>query len=112
MDDLLIVAPDGAGELSIDAHGWLVDLERQAKEIKAKQDALRARILEEMEAKGFKKIETEDISIVYKAGYDKETFQSKEFRADHPDLYDEYIKMSPVKASIVIKLKEEKHEEV
>ena len=34
------------------------------------------------------------------------TFDSKKFREDHPNLYDEYIKMSDVKSSIRIKVKE------
>ena len=106
-NDLIIIAPNGA-VLGKDAYEMILSLERQAKEIKAKQDALREKMLAEMQAKGIKKLETDDISITFKDGYDKETFQSKQFRADHADLYDSYVKMSPVKASVVIKLKEDK----
>ena len=51
------------------------------------------------------KLETPDLLISYVASTDRETFDSKTFKADQQDLYDEYVKMSPVKASIRIKLK-------
>ena len=83
----------------------LADFERKIKELKEKEDEIKARILAEMEEKNILKIETADISITYIAPTDRETFDSKQFRADHADLYDEYIHMSPVKASVRLKVK-------
>ena len=83
----------------------LAEFERQAKEIKAKQDALKQRILEEMESNGILKIETDDLVISYVAPTSRESFDSKAFKKNNPDLYDEYISISPVKASVRMKLK-------
>ena len=83
----------------------LAEFERQAKEIKEKQDALKQRILEEMEANGILKIETDDLTITYVAPTSRESFDSKTFRKDNPDLYDNYINISPVQASIRLKVK-------
>ena len=107
MNDLITVV-DGATILDIYVAQQISEFERKAKEIEEAERALRDQIQKEMEEKGIKSISTEDLLISYKAGYDKETFQSKEFRKDNPDLYDQYVKISPVKASVSIKLKEDK----
>lgn len=83
----------------------IADFERQIKVIKEQEDNLKQAILEEMEANQIIKLDTPDILISYVASSDRETFDSKTFKADHQDLYDEYVKMTPVKASIRIKLK-------
>ena len=106
MNDLIMVT-DGVALLDGEASAKIAEFERKIKELKEAEDALRQSILEEMEKKGIKKLETEEMTITYKAPYDKETFQSKEFRAEHADLYDAYVKMSTVKASVTIKLKED-----
>lgn len=82
----------------------IADFERQIKEIKQAEDELKQKILEEMERKGLLKVKTDDLAITYVAPADRESFDSKKFREDHADLYDEYIKMTPVKASIRIKV--------
>lgn len=83
----------------------IADFERQIKIIKEQEDNLKQAILEEMETNQIIKLDTPDILISYVASTDRETFDSKTFKADHQDLYDEYVKMSPVKASIRIKVK-------
>lgn len=83
----------------------IADFERQIKAIKEQEDNLKQAILEEMEANQIIKLDTPDLSISYVASTDRETFDSKTFKADHQDLYDEYIKMTPVKPSIRIKVK-------
>ena len=83
----------------------IADFERQIKVIKEQEDNLKQAILEEMEANQIIKLDTPDILISYVASSDRETFDSKTFKADHQDLYDEYVKMTPVKPSIRIKVK-------
>ena len=73
--------------------------------IEEKEKALKQAILEEMEAKNILKIENDDLVLNYIAPTDRETFDSKSFKEDHQDMYDEYIKMTPVKSSVRIKLK-------
>ena len=86
----------------------IANLERTAKEIEAKQKALKAKLLEEMEKHGIIKIDTEDLTITYVAPTTRETFDGKSFRADFPDLYDEYVKIGTVSPSVRLKLKGEK----
>lgn len=84
----------------------IADFEKMAKEIKAKEDALKAAILAEMESKGVLKLETDELNITYVAPTERETLETKTLREELPDIYDAYVKISPVKASIRIKLKE------
>lgn len=104
----LITIVDGATILDINVANQIAEFERKAKEIEEAEKALRDQIQKEMEEKGIKSVSTDSLLISYKASYDKETFQTKDFRKDNPDLYDQYVKISPVKASVSIKLKEEK----
>ena len=83
----------------------IADFERQIKIIKEQEDNLKQAILEEMETNQIVKLDTPDILISYIAPTDKETFDSKTFKAEHQDLYDEYVKMTPVKSSVRIKVK-------
>lgn len=83
----------------------IAEFERQVKEIKEREDELKASILNEMEANNIIKLETEDLTINYIAPSERETLDSKKLREEQPDLYDEYVKFSPVKASIRLKVK-------
>ncbi len=104
----LIKIENGTAVLDPEMQLKIADFEREIKRMKEAEDALKSAILVEMASKGIKKIETDELQVIYKDSYDKETFQSKEFRADHADLYDAYVKMTQVKPSITIKLKEGK----
>ena len=75
------------------------------EKLTAKKDNLTLTLLEEMKAKEIKKIETPDVIISYIDETERETFDSKKFKEDNPDMYDEYVKFTPVKASIRIKAK-------
>ena len=83
----------------------IAEFERTIKNIKEQEETLKTAILEEMERKNILMLETDDMTISYIASFDRETFQTKEFKKDHADLYDEYVKMSPVKSSVRIKVK-------
>lgn len=82
----------------------LAGFEKTVKELKEKEEKLKAIILEEMEKAKILKLETPDLTISYIAPTDRESFDSKAFKVEHQDLYDEYIKMTPVKSSIRIKV--------
>lgn len=100
----LITASADTALLQPEISKKIADFERQIKEIKKAEDELKEKILEEMENKGLLKVKTDDLAITYVAPADRESFDSKKFREDHADLYDEYIKMTPVKANIRIKV--------
>lgn len=104
----LIKRENGITILDAETSGKIAEFERQLKAIKEQEEQIKKAILEEMESKGIIKLEDEinGISITYVAETTRETFDSKKFRADNPDMYDSYIRMSPVKSSIRIKVKE------
>lgn len=103
----LIKRENGLSILDAGVSDKIANFERQLKAIKKQEDALKQAILEEMESKGIIKLEDEitGLSITYVAETTRESFDSKAFRKDNPDVYDEYVRMSPVKSSIRIKVK-------
>ena len=91
--------------LNEDISKEIAEFETQIKELKAKEDELKQTLLNEMEEKNILKVETDDITITYVAPTDRESFNSKKFREDYSDLYDEYVEIKPVSSSIRIKVK-------
>lgn len=83
----------------------IAEFETQIKAIKEQEEQLKEMILNEMETKGIIKVETDELIINYIASVDRETFDTKEFRKANQDLYDQYVKFTPVKPSIRIKVK-------
>ena len=100
----LIKVENGIGILNAEVSKNIAKFEKTIKEIKEKEE-LKQNILTEMENKNILKLETDDLTITYIAPAERETFDSKRFREDNPDLYDEYVKFSPVKSSIRVKVK-------
>ena len=102
----LIKIENGTSLLDVEASNMIAEFERQMKFIKEQEDALKEAIKAEMEARGILKVEdkTNGMTITYIAPTSRETFDSKKFKADKPDLYDEYVKFTPVKSSIRIKI--------
>ena len=83
----------------------ILEFEKQMKFLKEKEDELKKKILEEMETKNIIKLETEELIISYITPTSKEVFDSKLFREEHSDLYDDYVKLSQVKSSVRIKVR-------
>ena len=104
---MLIRMQNGLSLLDMETSNKIAEYERQIKVIKEQEEILKEAIKAEMEAKGIIKLEDEinGISITYVAETFRETFDSKQFRADNPDTYDMYVRMTPVKSSIRIKVK-------
>ena len=104
--DKLIKIELGTPLLDTKVSSKLAEFERMAKDIKTKQDELKRKILIEMEEQGILKIETDELTITYVAPTSRETFDSKALRKDKPDLYDEYVRLSTISASVRMKVKE------
>ena len=68
-------------------------IDEEEKELKEKKEKIR------------EILENENISITYKAPTERETFRTKDFKKDLPDLYDTYVEFTPVKSSLLIKIK-------
>ena len=101
----LIKVENGLSILDPETSQNIAEFERQIKDIQEKEKALKEAILEEMKQKNIIKIDTPELSITYVDETYKENFDSKLFREQNPDLYDNYVKMSPVKASLRLKVK-------
>lgn len=82
----------------------IVELETAAKSIKNEQERLRDALLAEMEDKGIIKVETDHVTVTYKAAYDRETLDAKALRRDWPDIYDEHVRITTVRPSVTIKV--------
>lgn len=83
---------------------FLIDLDTQAKEIEAKRKELLEGILKEMEKANVDKWETDKIRLTRRKATTSERFDSKAFKEFNPDLYQQFMKVSPVKSSITLKV--------
>lgn len=101
----LIVVKNGSAELTKQAITTIVEMERELKKLKEKNEALKKQLLDAMLQNNVCKFETPEFTVQFIAPTFRETFDSKAFRKDNPDLYDEYANISPVKASVRVKLK-------
>lgn len=81
------------------------EIEKLSKALKERQDKVRAELQKVMEDNNIIKFESDEIVVNYIAPTTRESFDSKQLKTDNPDLYDLYVKLSPVKASIKIKVK-------
>ena len=80
-------------------------IDEQEKRLKETKEKIREILLKEMEEKNILKLDDENISITYKAPTERETFRTAKFKKDLPDLYDTYVEFTPVKSSLLIKIK-------
>lgn len=101
----LIKIIDNKPILDSEIASQLAEYERKVKLIEEEEKRLKNAILKAMEEHNIIKIDTEEILINYIPDGDREKFESKKFKEEHPDLYDEYISLIPVKSSIRIRLK-------
>lgn len=88
----------------LSAREQLISLLQQQKEIESQVSDFKSRMLALMEEQGVLKWEMEGLKVAYVASTTKETFDSKSFRADNEELYNQYVKTSQVKSSIRITL--------
>ena len=101
MNDLIKVENGKLADYTI---YYIQNAEKRIKELKEQYDQFKADLLEFMEQNGILKLEAENLKISYVAESERESFDSKQFKADMPDLYDEYVKFTKVKPSIRIKV--------
>lgn len=92
------------GQLTAEAIKVINTYESTMKKIKAEYDAFREALLKAMEENGVVSIKGDGLAVTYIAPSEREVFDSKGFRAVFPELYDSYVKLSPVKSSVRIKV--------
>lgn len=101
----LIKLENGEYGLSKDVITTIIDIEREINKLKELQDNYKDILLSKMEEVNILKIDIPELSITRIPETTRETLDSKSLRADMPEIYDEYVKISPVKSSIRIKVK-------
>lgn len=80
-------------------------IKKQMEELEKEESELKASIMESMKTNGLDKIESDIIDITYVAPFERETFDSKKFKVDNPEMYEAYKRMSKVSESLKIKVK-------
>lgn len=91
--------------LPIETENKIATVMKQLSELKEAEKILKESLLAEMEKRNIKKIDTSKLTITYVEATTKEDFDKKAFREDHRDLYDEYAKITDVKAYVKIGVK-------
>lgn len=92
------------GKLAQQTIDYITAVESQMKTLKEQYEQFKTALLVAMEQNGIVKIESDNVRINYIAETTRETFDSKQFKEDMPDLYNEYVKISKVKPSVRIKV--------
>ena len=82
------------------------NFEIQKKAFDEQYNNFKTELLNAMEQNGIVKFESDNLKISYIAETEREDFDKKQFKADMPDLYDEYVKFTKVKPSIRIKVEQ------
>ena len=100
----LIKVKDNVPALPSEVIKKIIEAKETADKAKSNYDDIRAKLLEEMESKGIKKLETPEIILTYKAPYDSEKFDKDRFKVEHPEMYDDYTGITHNKQSIVVKV--------
>lgn len=93
------------GQLAENAVALLIQKEQEAKRAKDEYDALKDELLTAMEKYNVVKIDTPELLINYIAPSESERLDSKALKENCPELYNEFVKFVPVKASVRIKVK-------
>lgn len=96
--------PQADAEQLLAVTNLIADIKRQADEAEARCTALKEKLKAAMEAAGVKSWDTGVFKATVKAAGTRKTFDSKKFQTDHPDLYEQYIKETETKSSILITL--------
>lgn len=103
----LVKLENGEYGLVKDVVDTIITIEKEAKKLKQMQDNYKERLLMLMEENDILKIDIPELTITRKTSTTRETLDSKSLRADMPEIYDEYVKITNVKGSITIKVKGE-----
>lgn len=91
--------------LPIETENKIAALEKTLEELKETEKSLKESLLSEMQKRNIRKIDTGKLTITLVDETTKETFDTKTFRKEHRDLFDEFVNITPVKAYVRIGVK-------
>lgn len=90
-----------------EAEEAIIALETQIKALDAERKKLAEFLAEAMKEAGVKTWKSERLRLTIKDDTTRETFDSKAFKEEHPEMYGKYVKYSTVKGSLTIKITEQ-----
>lgn len=93
------------GELHPRAIQKVIALAETIAQYESEYNSLKNAILNAMAEQNIVKIDTEEVLINYIAPTTRESLDSKRLKEELPNIYDEYARISPVKASLKVKIK-------
>ncbi|KGF09685.1 hypothetical protein HMPREF1635_02030 [Clostridiales bacterium S5-A14a] len=108
MNELTIKTPqielfDKNGELDDIAVEKLIFFDAECKRLEKALKEVKGKLKDYMEENGMKQRKTETGTITLIESSEDVRFSQKDFKADYPDLYNKYSKLSPKASSIRIK---------
>lgn len=101
----LVKLNEQAVALDSEESRYIYELMEKQRDIEEELETIKASLLTAMEKYNIKKLENEWLTITYVAETYRETFNSKAFRSEHEDIYNDYVEIKPLKASVRLKLK-------
>ena len=104
----LIVNNNGCSEFNTELEYQVIQYLKNTRTAKDRYNRVRRAIKKEMINNDLKSIESERLSLAYSPKSYRVTFDVNRFREDYPELYEEYIRTTPVKDSVKIVLKKPK----
>lgn len=104
-NQIITVDETGVAALTVEVAAKIAAYERAIKSLEDEEKQLKSAILDAMEKYNVIKLDSKAVTITYVPQTDRESFDSKAFKADFPDLYDGYVRMTPIKASLRVKVK-------
>lgn len=88
-----------------DASSLVGSLKAQLKLAEDTEKALKQYLIAEMEKGALKSLENDFVKVTYVAPSERESIDKDRLKEKYPDIYEEYRKVSPVGASVRIKIK-------
>ena len=88
-----------------EAEGLIVDIESQLKALTEQKKALSDGVMKAMVQAGLYSWKGDKVSITRKTATTRKSFDKEKFDKDYPNVYENYIKETPVSESLLIKIK-------
>lgn len=88
-----------------DTINQITELIVMKKQLDEQEKLLKQKLVEAMEAYGVKKFENEQIAMTYVAPTTRSTIDGTRLKKDHPDIAEQYTKVSDVAASVRVTVK-------
>lgn len=105
---MYLIEENGEYVLKKEIEGKIIQLQDSINILSEELNGIKAELLQEIEEHikqeheiNYKK---SNVKITYTIPTTKETFDSKKFKSDYPELYNKYIKISDIKSSLRLKI--------